>query len=107
MIEFKNLEKVLQQYANDVQTLYKENLIKDNAKASGELIDTVQYILETNKGSYIVNLRLADYWKYVEYGRRAGAKFPPFDKIKNWIRIKPILPRPLSNGKLPTLNQLT
>ena len=52
-----------------------------------------------------MSLSLVDYWKYVENGRRAG-KFPPPDKIKRWIEIKPVLPRPF-NGKLPTIDQLT
>ena len=106
MIEFNNLERVLQEYAKDVKTLYKDNLKSDDARASGDLINSVQWILEANKGTYIVSLSLAEYWKYVEYGRKPGGKFPPFNKIKEWIKIKPILPQPY-NGKLPTINQLT
>lgn len=105
MIEFKNLIKCLQDYGKEVETLYKDNLLKDDAKASGELINSVRYILEYQNNSYTVSLNLAHYWKYVEYGRRPG-KFPPFEAIKKWIEIKPIIPRAY-NGKLPTINQLT
>ena len=49
-------------------------------------------------------MSFADYWKWAEYGRKPG-KFPPIEKIKEWIKVKPILPRP-TDGKLPTENQL-
>ena len=50
-------------------------------------------------------MELADYWKYVENGRKAG-KWPPISAIAKWIEIKPVLPRPMDNGKLPTTQQL-
>lgn len=105
--EFENLVRVLQEYGNEVQELYKQKLANDDATASGELINSVKYIYEQNGNSYSVSLSLKEYWKYVEYGRKAGGKFPPAQAIRKWIEIKPILPRPLKNGKLPTLNQLT
>lgn len=105
MNEFKHLKETLERYAIDVKELYKSKLTEDDARASGELINSVNYILNFNAKSFEVSLSLVDYWKYVENGRRAG-KFPPPDKIKRWIEIKPVLPRPF-NGKLPTIDQLT
>lgn len=106
MTEFENLIKVLNEYGNDVAELYKRNLLEDDAKASGNLINSVKYIYEQRGNSYAVSLSLNDYWKYVEYGRKPG-KWPPPSAIRKWIEIKPVLPRPMKNGKLPTLNQLT
>lgn len=106
MTEFENLIKVLNEYGNDVAELYKRNLLEDNAKASGDLINSVKYIYEQRGNSYAVSLSLNDYWKYVEHGRKPG-KWPPPSAIRKWIEIKPVLPRPMKNGKLPTLNQLT
>ncbi len=103
-MDFENLIKVLDDYARDVKKLYEDNLKYDNAVASGELLNSVKYLFEQNGSKYEVYLQLADYWKYVEYGRRSG-KFPPVDKILNWIRVKPVIPRPF-NGKLPTEQQL-
>ena len=48
---------------------------------------------------------MADYWKYIENGRNPG-KFPPTSKILEWIMVKPVIPRPDQNGKLPTPKQL-
>ena len=47
---------------------------------------------------------MAYYWKYIEYGRRPG-KFPPPNKILDWVKIKPVIPRPV-NGIKPTEKQL-
>ena len=103
-MDFENLVRVLDDYARDLKELYQYNLNYDNAVASGELINSVRYLFEHNGSKYEVYLQLADYWKYVEYGRRSG-KFPPVDKILNWIRVKPVIPRPF-NGKLPSEQQL-
>lgn len=103
-MDFENLIRVLDEYARDLKELYQYNLNYDNAVASGELINSVRYLFQHNGSRYEVSLQLSDYWKYVEYGRRSG-KFPPVDKILNWIRVKPVLPRPY-NGKLPTEQQL-
>lgn len=107
MIEFNNLERVLQEYGKELQELYKSKLSSFDAVASGELINSVKYIYVRNKTTFEISLSVLEYWKYVEYGRRPGGKFPPPSAIRKWIEIKPVLPRPMKNGKLPTLNQLT
>ena len=107
MNQFEHLKAVLERYAIDVKDKYQQNLASDDATASGVLINSVKYILDFRENMFEVSLSLAEYWKYVEYGRRAGGKFPPPSAIRKWIEIKPVLPRPMKNGKLPTLNQLT
>lgn len=107
MNQFEHLKAVLERYAIDVKDKYQQNLASDNATASGVLINSVKYILDFRENMFEVSLSLADYWKYVEYGRKAGGKFPPPSAIRKWIEVKPILPRPMKNGNLPTLNQLT
>lgn len=103
-MDFENLIEVLDEYGRAVKDMYQENLVYDNAVASGELLNSVKYILQHNQSSYEVSLSLLDYWKYLENGRKAG-KFPPINKILDWIRVKPVIPRPY-NGKLPTEEQL-
>lgn len=107
MNQFEHLKAVLERYAIDVKDKYQQNLASDGATASGVLINSVKYILDFRENMFEVSLSLADYWKYVEYGRKAGGKFPPPSAIRKWIEVKPILPRPMKNGNLPTLNQLT
>lgn len=98
--EFPHLVKVLQEFAVEARNLYKQNLLVNDRKASGRLLNSVDYITEINGNTYEIFLTLEDYWKYVEEDTRPH--FPPLDKILEWIRVKPILPRPFANGKLPT-----
>lgn len=105
LISFDNLERVLKEYGQLVQDLYKIALTDSDRRASNELINSVRYIYTSGSNKWEISLNLQDYWYYVEYGRRPG-KFPPVDKILEWIRVKPILPYPDSNGKLPTEKQL-
>ncbi len=105
LIEFTNLAAVLQEYGTTICEKYRAELAARGKNASGILADTVRYLVKRDKATYAVDLSLADYWQYVEYGRRPG-KFPPPDKILEWVRVKPVIPQPLSNGKLPTEKQL-
>ncbi len=105
LISFTRLAAVLEEYGTKVCENYRQELTTRGKNASGVLGETVRYIVKRETASYAVDLSLADYWQYVEYGRRPG-KFPPPDKILEWVRIKPVLPRPLASGKLPTEKQL-
>lgn len=95
-MEFENLQRVLNEYGKELQDLYKQNLLNDDAKATGNLINSVKYLFEHRGNTYAVSIKLMDYWKYIEYGRKPG----------KWIEVKPVLPRPY-NGRVPTINQLT
>lgn len=104
-LTFTNLENALNNFITDFINTYKGLLIRDDKKATGDLIRSIKPIeiqFETNK--YSGSISLANYWKYVEYGRRPG-KFPPPNKILDWIKIKPVIPRPV-NGIKPTEKQL-
>lgn len=106
LITFTNTERVLAEYAEQLATLYKSNLKAEGKYASGALINSVQGLYTRDGNTFTVSLRLEDYWKYVEYGRKPG-KFPPPNAIRRWVEIKPVIPRPMANGKLPTIKQLT
>lgn len=103
LIKWTNLERVLQEYAIEVRNRYQDNLISNDHIATGELLNNVDYIISKEDNEISVSLRLQDYWKYVEWDTKPH--FPPINKIKEWIRIKPVLPGNRS-GKLPTENQL-
>ena len=103
-LKFPNLEEVLRQYGSQLISIYRQKLLQNNADDTGTLGNTLNYIVEDQDGSYEVSLQIQDYWKYLEEGRSPG-KFPPISEIKNWIRTKPVLPRPY-RGKLPSTDQL-
>lgn len=98
-----NIENVLKEWANKVAYGYKEKL--QEARASGKLIDSISTKVEGTEGNYEVILSLEDYWKYIEYGRNPGGKFPPSDIIREWIKVKPIHPYEVS-GRLPSEKSL-
>jgi hypothetical protein len=94
----------LQPYADKILTLYKQALQNKGIDASGTLSQTASSTIEIDGTKLIISLNLEPYWKYVEYGRRAG-KMPPIDAIARWITIKPIVPNPI-NGRVPDTRQL-
>lgn len=93
----------IESIASDFLDLYRSNLEIADRYASGNLVNTATYNVSYDGTILRITLNLQDYWKYVENG--AKPHFPPIDKIKEWIRVKPVLPRQM-NGKLPTENQL-
>ena len=104
MIEFKHLEKALKEYAEAIRDQYKDNLERDNRRATGDLITSINSKVIVDGNEYIIELQLEDYWKYVEWDTKPH--IPPVNKILEWVRVKPVLPRPMKNGKLPTEQQL-
>ena len=83
----------------------KDRLADDNSIATGTLANSIKDIVKFDGKYLTVSIQLEDYWKWVENGRKAG-KFPPVEKIKEWIKVKPVLP--YARGKcLPNENQLS
>ena len=101
----KEIEQILYQVGMDVAMDYQNELKAFNKIATGEL-HNVDFEVNANGGTYTISLILQDYWKYVEQGRQPG-KFPNVGKLQEWIKVKPILPRPMKDGKFPTEKQLT
>lgn len=103
---FTNLQNALNLFIDDFIETYKKCLIRDNKKASGNLIKSLKPMtISFNNNKIQADISIASYWKYVEYGRRPG-KFPPMNKILEWIKIKPVIPRPMNGLKPPTEPQL-
>lgn len=106
LIKWDNLQRVLEDYGRNLVENYQRALADKGINASGDLSKSVTYMVSNEKqGIFEINLELLEYWKYIERGRKAG-KMPPISAIEKWIEIKPVLPRPMDNGKLPTTKQL-
>lgn len=104
LISFSNLEAVLQQYAAELKEVYKKRLVEADRLASENLINSVETQVETDQGAYLVTITLADYWKYVEDDTKPH--WPPVSAILEWIRVKPVIPRPDSRDRIPKPEQL-
>lgn len=103
-MEFTNVIQFLNDFGKELADKNKRNLVNDDAVASGKLLNSIRYIFNKNNTSFEISMEMAEYWKYVENGRKSG-KFPPISAIREWVNVKRVIPRPY-NGKLPTENQL-
>lgn len=116
LIDFTELQKVLQDLANDIRENYKEHLeYNDHFTTERKLLDSIRTQVVVGDQAFEITMTLQDYWKYVEEGVQGGNNFTspygnpgwkayPF--ILHWIDIKPVIPRPNSNGTIPTPKQL-
>ncbi len=103
-MEFTNVVQFLNDFGKELADKYKRNLVNDDAIDTSKLLNSIKYIFNNNNTSFEISMEMAEYWKYVENGRKSG-KFPPISAIREWVKVKPVIPRPY-NGKLPTENQL-
>ena len=107
--DFKHTMKALNDFGKVIIDNYKSQLEAEQMN-NGELYRTISYSVSTGTGGWVISVSLADYWKYVEYGRRPG-KMPPVSAIENWINVKQIVPHSmtLKSGKtvIPTIPQLS
>ena len=96
--------EVLKEYAIELRNTLQDSYINDDRIATGDLLNSVEYIIEKDDRQIEVSLQFEEWWKYVEEDTKPH--FPPPDAMLNYIKAKPILPKPDRNGKLPTPNQL-
>ena len=96
--------EVLKEYAIELRNTLQDSYINDDRIATGDLLNSVEYIIEKDDRQIEVSLQLKEWWKYVEEDTKPH--FPPPDAMLNYIKAKPILPKPDRNGKLPTPKQL-
>lgn len=106
LINFAELQQVLQDYAKDAEEIYKYQISLGGKNASRKLTDTIRSNVVVGDQTFEITLTLQEYWKYVEHGRPPG-KFPPVKALLDWISVKPIIPRPDGNGNIPTPKQLS
>lgn len=105
LIDLPHVQAVMEEMAIAIRNEYQDNLIRNDRIASGDLLNNIEYEITRGDFTYTIYVKMKDYWCFVENGRKAG-KWPPIDNILNWIKIKPVLPRPNAKGKLPTPQQL-
>ena len=106
-ITFPNTERVLREYIERVRAAYRENLRGSGhyTMDASTLLNNIDVeVVNDTAGSLRASLRLADYWKYIEYGTKPH--WPPAGALLDWIRLKPILPKPDGNGRIPKPEQL-
>lgn len=115
LLNFDNLMATLEEYAQEVRNLYQDKLIEGDRISSGKLLNSIEYQVTQGENEYVVSLSLEEYWKYLEYGVSGkdntsspfgNPGWKAYPHILEWIKVKPVLPRPDRNGKLPSQKSL-
>lgn len=81
------VSKVLEKWGiRTVQNM--KNVLANNRKVNtGRLYNSIQYVLDTINNTFTITM--ISYGKFVDSGRRRGAKFPPINVIKEWLSKTP------------------
>lgn len=98
-----NIQKALEKFGQDYITELTMRLLRDDKKASGNLINSFSYeVLEATseiidqsarwvvKSYNGITINSAYYLKYVDEGRKKGSKMPPPSAIVPWIKARKI-----------------
>lgn len=104
----ENLKQVLMDMGQEMKSLLIENIQAENGKATGEMLNSIDYEVDELTGEIVLYLLSTDYFKYWDQG--TAPHWVPKAAIAKWIEAKPIIPEPRlgSDGKeyLPTVEQL-
>lgn len=115
LLELTEVQQVLEDFAKDIRDRYRDVLEQNDNIASRKLIDSIKTQVVVGDNAYEVTMTLEDYWKYVEDGVKGLSNpsspfknpgWKAFPHILNWVEVKPVIPRPGDNGKIPTPKQL-
>ena len=88
--------EVEKKWAQNVVSNAKSILLNKKKIATGRLYNSIRYNVSSD-GS--ISFSYAEEGKYVESGRRRGARFPPPAPILKWIKIKGIKGRDRTTGR--------
>lgn len=113
-MSFPRTEAVLKQLAEDVKAGYIDQLNKHGHPTrygENRLSDTITTKVTIDGKSFTASLQMNRYWEYLEEGtgpaRGRAQYWPPSSAIARWIEVKPVIPRPDGNGRIPSPRQLT
>lgn len=98
-MKWLNLQSCMEDYRK-----FLEEVAKEETKHY-ELSKKIYFTLQVNDTVFEIEFNAPEYWKWANYGRGPG-KYPPLDKIEDWIRRRKITPYPTKSGKTPTRPQL-
>lgn len=111
---FENTRRVLAEYGEAIIQAYRAEMSERGKNASHKLERSLHFEVVTDEGglfgpAFAVDLHLPAYWYNVEYGRPPcppSKGWVPVDALMKWIKIKPVIPYPDKNGRIPTTRQL-
>lgn len=91
--ESQNIDDVFVSYRSVLVSALQNSLREVDRISSAKLYQSIEVDIERFGRKITFELKMEDYWKFVDEGRKAGGKMPPIDAILKFInfrRIKPI-----------------
>jgi hypothetical protein len=90
-IQPTKLKEAIDKLGMDVVADLAKQLLSADKKATGELINSLKYEVLEVVDAVMLRIKALDYFKYVDKGRRPGAKPPPVAAIIPWVETKGII----------------
>lgn len=113
-MSFPRTAEVLGHLADDVRAGYIDQLKKHKHPTkfgTDRLHETITTEVTVDGKTFQASLNMNHYWEYLEYGTGPGRGrdkyWPNKDAIAKWIEVKPVIPRPDGDKRIPTPKQLT
>lgn len=95
----------LNEYGERLREAYRQNITESRHPTTRDTLrSTAEYDVSVNGYTFRVELLLQEYWKWVENDTRPH--WPPRSAIEEWVRIKPIVPKADSRGRVPSVKSL-
>lgn len=114
LMSFPRTTEVLGHLADDVRAGYIDQLKKHKHPTkfgTDRLHETITTEVTVDGKTFQASLNMNHYWEYLEYGTGPGRGrdkyWPNKDAIAKWIEVKPVIPRPDGDKRIPTPKQLT
>lgn len=88
--QYKNLLKELRIIGVESVQFLTQILTENDKYATGNLIKSIDYDVIKNADDLLLKIMAADYFKYVDEGRKPGSKQPPIKPILSWVKTRNI-----------------
>ena len=87
--------KILENYKQIIIDALADSLEKNDRIAQGLLVQSISINIRSFATNMVMEISMADYWKYVDGGRKKGSKMPPINAMlkhiaNRWINYKGI-----------------
>ena len=92
----KSILEIEKKWAQKVVTNAKSILLRNKKVATRNLYNSIRYSVSSDGD---ISFEYAEEGKWVEQGRRKGARFPPPAPILRWIKVKGIKGRDPKTGR--------
>lgn len=93
-LEMNSVEDVFYRYKALLIDALRQNLIEADKDQPGSLIQSIDVLIQEKGSTISFELSMEDYWKWVDAGRKPGAKMPPIKDLLDFIKVRGIAGKP-------------